>query len=72
VTELRTVQERAANLERALESNRRIGMAVGILMERHRVAEDAAFALLRAASNRTNTKLRDVAERVVYTGSLPG
>jgi AmiR/NasT family two-component response regulator len=34
------------------------------------VRADAAFEMLRAHSQRTNTKLVTVAERVVETGSL--
>ena len=45
-------------------------MAIGILMERHRVTADDAFALLTAASQRENRKLRVLADRLVLTGSL--
>ncbi len=62
---------RAENLERALHTNRRIGMALGILMSRRQLTEEQAFACLREASQRCHTKLRDVAEQVVYTGDLP-
>jgi signal transduction histidine kinase/DNA-binding response OmpR family regulator len=63
-------ENRSANLERALSSNRQIGAAIGILMASHKVTSDRAFALLREASNMTNRRLRDVADRVVLTGSL--
>jgi response regulator NasT len=39
--------------------------AKGILMERHSVAEDAAFELLRAHARSSNRKLVDVASAVV-------
>jgi len=39
--------------------------AKGILMERHSVAEDAAFDLLREQSRATNRKLIDIASAVV-------
>jgi AmiR/NasT family two-component response regulator len=39
--------------------------AKGILMERHAVAEDAAFELLRAHARSSNRKLIDVANAVV-------
>lgn len=61
-----------ANLHAAITSHRDIGVAVGILMERHKVSPDAAFSLLADASQRTNTKLRDVASRLVATGEVPG
>lgn len=56
----------AANETRAL-----IGQAQGILMAQQTITAEAAFDLLREASQRGNTKLRDVAERVVETGALP-
>ena len=49
-----------------------IEQAKGILMERHKVTEDQAFTILTHASQRTNTKLRDVAAELVQTGALRG
>jgi len=63
-------ENRSANLEQALSSNRQIGAAIGILMAMHKLPSDRAFALLREASNRTNHRLRDLADQVVLTGSL--
>jgi AmiR/NasT family two-component response regulator len=64
--------EQVANLRQALESNRRIGVAIGVLMARRSVTEQAAFDLLRAASQNQHRKLREVADDVVYTGDLDG
>lgn len=61
-----------ANLERALDSHRLIGQAMGILIERHRIVAEEAFDLLRRASQDHNVKLREVAERVIETGAEPG
>jgi GAF domain-containing protein len=47
-----------------------IEQAKGILMERHKITEDEAFTMLTHASQRTNTKLRDVAAELVGTGTL--
>jgi hypothetical protein len=58
------------SLQAALESNRRIGIAVGILMTRLQITDEAAFDLLRRASNDRNVKLRVLAEEVIYTGEL--
>jgi AmiR/NasT family two-component response regulator len=58
----------AEHLQRALVSNRQIGMAMGILMERHRLTHEQAFDRLRDLSQRSYVKLRDVAEHIVYTG----
>ena len=68
---LQDAEHRADNLERALASNRTIGTAIGILMALERVTSAEAFDLLRQCSQRTNRKLRDVAEDVIFTGALP-
>ncbi|MGY1825783.1 MULTISPECIES: ANTAR domain-containing protein [unclassified Blastococcus] len=70
LSDLETARAQAASLEAGLESNRRIGMAVGILMERHRLTSDQAFALLVDASQRQNLKLRELADRMTVSGSL--
>ena len=60
-----------ANLGSALSTSRQIGTAVGILMASHGATSEAAFAMLRNASQHLNRKLRDVAEDVELTGELP-
>jgi AmiR/NasT family two-component response regulator len=67
---LDSVSRQSANLQAALDSNRRIGMAIGILMASRRFTEEAAFACLRQVSNVRNVKLRVVAEEVIYKGTL--
>lgn len=69
--ERRTADAAAANLQIALSSNRRIGTAIGILMAHRRITDTAAFELLRDASQRGHRKLRDIAEDVVLTGTVP-
>jgi hypothetical protein len=64
-------QDMATNLESALNSSRRIGTAMGVLMAHHKVTEDVAFSMLRSASQRLHRKLRDIAGEVVETGALP-
>jgi hypothetical protein len=66
----RTAQERAANLERALNSNRDIGVAIGVLMTTFKTTREAAFDLLRLVSQHQHRKLVDVAAEVVETGTL--
>jgi transcriptional regulator with GAF, ATPase, and Fis domain len=66
-----SAQDVAHNLQVALESRAVIDQAKGIVMERHRMTADQAFQLLAGFSSRTNTKLREVAERLVHTGELP-
>lgn len=63
-------RDRAVHLQRALASNRRIGVAVGVLMSSHKITDADAFALLRIASQNSNRKLVDVAEDVIETGQL--
>ncbi len=70
-SELGTTTEQVAHLETALRSSRRIGIAMGIVMERHRVTEDQAFGVLVRLSQESNVKVRDIAARVVETGQLP-
>jgi GAF domain-containing protein len=64
--------EDLAHLRIAMTSRAVIEQAKGILMERHKVTEDQAFTILTHASQRTNTKLRDVAAELVQTGALRG
>ncbi|GAA2467193.1 GAF and ANTAR domain-containing protein [Terrabacter carboxydivorans] len=59
------------NLQKALVSNREIGVAMGVLMTRHHVTRDQAFGLLRMASQNANRKLHEVALQVADTGALP-
>jgi len=60
-----------ANLERAVESHRLVGQAMGILIERHRIVSEEAFDVLRRASQDHNVKLREIAQRVIETGAEP-
>jgi transcriptional regulator with GAF, ATPase, and Fis domain len=63
--------ERVENLETALQSNRRIGMAIGILMAVRKVTDAEAFGLMRRLSQQTHRKLAEIAEDVIFTGDLP-
>ncbi len=61
----------AENLAAALASRDVIGQAKGILVERYKVTGEAAFDLLKAASQQANRKLHDIAAALVATGELP-
>ena len=63
--------DRAEHLERALASNREIGVAIGILMSRYGLTEHAAFDLLRVTSQHHHRKLREIAAETIFTGELP-
>ena len=58
-------------LDTALDTNRRIGAALGILMARHRLTHEQAFLRLRQASQNSNRKLRDLAEDILETDEAP-
>ena len=45
-------------------------MAIGIVMARTGLTDDTAHRWLADASQRRNTKMRALAERIVLTGSL--
>ena len=65
------LSEEVAQLRCALMSNRRISMAMGILMRDQNIDENQAFIYLRRVSQDSNRKLRDVADELVATGQLP-
>jgi hypothetical protein len=67
-----TQRVRADNLVLALESSRRIGAAVGVLMAMSHCTYDQAFERIRSTSQRTHRKLREVAEDIILTGALSG
>ena len=60
------------NMRRAMVSRAVIEQAKGILMERYKVTAEQAFTLLTHASQRSNVKLRDIAEELTTTGVLRG
>jgi len=58
-------------LQRGLVGRDVIGQAKGILMERFGVTSEQAFRVLTRFSQQNNRKLRDVAEELVGTRTLP-
>jgi hypothetical protein len=54
-------------LESALSTRDRIGQAKGIIMERFGVDDVRAFEMLRRLSQDSNTRLVDIAQRVIDT-----
>jgi len=60
-------KELTDELEQALQSRDVIGQAKGILMAREGFNADQAFDVLRRASQRSNRKLREVAEEIVQS-----
>jgi GAF domain-containing protein len=54
-------------LQSALSTRDRIGQAKGIIMERYGVDDVRAFEMLRRLSQDSNTRLIDIAQRVIET-----
>ena len=71
VLEASASADREIHLQRAVESHRLIGQAIGILIERHRLSSTQAFDMLKQASMDRNIKLREIASRVIETGAEP-
>lgn len=59
------------NLEKALGGRTVIGQATGLLMERFDLTPDRAFDLLTRISQNKNLKLRQIAEQIVQTRTVP-
>jgi GAF domain-containing protein len=57
--------EQARNMRLAMESRAAIEQAKGVLMAQRHVDAEQAFEILRAASQRYNRKLRDIATGIV-------
>ena len=60
------------NMRQAMASRAVIEQAKGILMERYKITSEQAFTLLTHASQRSNVKLRDIADELASTGALRG
>jgi AmiR/NasT family two-component response regulator len=58
------------NLAQAVIAQHRVGLAQGILMSRHGCSPDQAIAILKDRSQRTNRKLRLIADEVIRIGDL--
>jgi transcriptional regulator with GAF, ATPase, and Fis domain len=63
------------NLNSALQTRHQIGLAQGLLMQRYGLSEDQAFQFLSRVSQDSNTKLREIAARLIAdakeNGGLP-
>jgi GAF domain-containing protein len=59
------LSEQARNMRLAMESRAAIEQAKGVLMAQRHVDAEQAFEILRAASQRYNRKLRDIATGIV-------
>ena len=65
-----TFDDESEHVDQKIATGQLIGQAQGILMDRHKLKADDAFALLVRVSQQRNVKLRDVAEGLVRSGQL--
>ena len=63
--ELRLLRGSESRLTQALGQGREVGMAVGILMERHKTDRESAFRALREHARSHQRKLSDVAAEIL-------
>lgn len=66
-----SVARREERMTRGLLTQQVIGQAQGILMERHKLTDVDAFAVLVRASQHQNVKLRDLAAQLARSGQWP-
>jgi GAF domain-containing protein len=59
-------------LQSAVQTRTLIGQAQGIIMERYRLSDARAFAVMSRVSQDSNVKLVDVARQIVRTRRIPG
>ncbi len=64
--------DQTANMRIAMESRAVIEQAKGVLMAQRRLDAEAAFEVLREASQRYNRKLRDIASGIVQSAGEGG
>lgn len=63
--DIRALLSSEENLSAALKQNREISVAIGMLMERHKLSAEAAFDLLRSHARNTRTRTSEVASELV-------
>lgn len=62
---MQSLRRAKAQLQTALDSDRAVSVAVGIIMDQHNINHDDALALLKKASRSNHQKLIDLASSVV-------
>ena len=70
-TDVDECQEEVEDLRTVLESRPVIDQAKGILVAQQHCSPEDAFAMLAEASQKSNRKLRDVAQAIVQAESQP-
>lgn len=69
--EIRQLRETEKNVTRALNSNRDISVAMGILMERHNIGQQDAFEKLRTRARNQRRKAAEIAADII-SEKMPG
>lgn len=70
-SELDRAHEQITHVQRALDTSRDIGVVMGMLMVRHGVCREEAFAMLRRSSQHSQVKVRDLVAAYLDTDVLP-
>lgn len=68
--ELEQLEGARQHLTRALEGDRSINLAMGILMERHHLSREAAFEALRQRARDEGRKLGELAQQIAAAADL--
>lgn len=68
--DIRRLRYNESRLTAALQQGRETGMAVGMLMERHKTDRDTAFRMLRDQARRARRKLNEVAGDLLGAADL--
>lgn len=61
-------RQHVEELEEALQTSRTIGTAIGIIMASRHLDQDAAFIVLRTASQNSNRSVSELATQLILTG----
>jgi AmiR/NasT family two-component response regulator len=74
VVGLRTFRATTAvdNARASLDSNRVIAQAIGLLMQRHALTEDAAYEVLQRRARRANAEVHELAAEMVEASERKG
>lgn len=68
--DLRKLRETERQLQTALNENREVSMAVGLLIERRRLTRQQAFDVLRSTARTQRRKIGEVAEGILSAAEL--
>ena len=68
--EMQALEGALETAQEQMESNRTVGRAKRILMDRHHISDQEAYRRLQAQSLATNRPLRDIAEAILLTEDM--